>query len=97
MKYYLFTSRPEDYLNEPNFHCLIARPQKENPPDEWMFVGEVEFDAEIDTEECTKQAVANIDNAIAKTRAELQSTITRLEERKANLLSITHQPTTVEV
>ena len=93
-KYYLYSAHPEGYLSNPEGSALIARTDQDNPPDDWIFIGEASMTIKVGDKfrtDLVEKAVDNIDREITQTRARLQSEITGLEERKSKFLAITQQ------
>ena len=91
MKYYAFTSSPESFVDG-SYTSLILRTSREDQPDEWVYIAEVEVDIEsVDMNAIRSGAVSIIDNQMEKQRVNFTKGMEQLETRKQNLLSITHQ------
>ena len=92
MKYYAFTSNPEGLLDGFS-SSYIMRSTREDAPEGWVFVGDVEFDPDaVDMDAVRKGAVNMIDTEIEKQTANFTAGMERLRNRKESLLAIEHKP-----
>jgi len=95
MKLYLYIANEEDYLNG-CYDYAFTLYAKKHDWNERIFVQDVEVNiANIDRTEITQKVVDTISKEEEKTRAEFEIKMGMLEEKKQNLLSITHQPLSV--
>lgn len=94
--FYVFVNDPEQAMEGDFFLSLRItddRGKDFHERHDYPFVQSVEIDMDnVNREDITLKAVDAIDNQIKERRAVLQQEINRLEERKASLLAITHQP-----
>jgi len=91
MKVYLYITNAEDYFSR-GFKRFAAYTDNENMPDNWIFVGEIEFEPKLDEPSLRSTAANNLDRQIKEVQAEAQSRINSLEVRKQQLLCIEHKP-----
>ena len=92
MKYYAFTSNPEGFIDGYS-SSFILRAKKEDAPEDWVFIQEVDFDPNaIDISSIRQAAVKSIDAEMEKQRTNFTAGMEELKARKESLLAIEHKP-----
>ena len=94
MKLYLYITDVETYSTGEVFFRAYAEGSHETSwiPDSWIFVGEIDdIDIDVDNKKVTQRAIDILEEAEQKEIAEHEVKMGILKEKKANLLSITHQ------
>ena len=91
MRLFLYITNVDDYLNGGySFHAVVK--DAYGHIDGWFLAGSVDFNPSVDEKEMRDYALGAIDNEEKETRAEFEVKMGLLKEKKASLLSITHQP-----
>ena len=91
MKLYIYITNAGDYLSGNFDNCWYLSDRNNYMIDAWFLAGEVEVDINVDNKVITQFAVDAIDKAGQEEIAEHQVKMDMLKEKKAKLLSITHQ------
>ncbi len=93
MKAFIYIRDNEAYLRGDFDFAFDVFADKELPErirPEYIFVQEIDIEP-VEILDVTQAAVTSLDEEITNTRAEFQNRISKLEERKQNLLAITHE------
>ena len=90
MKLYAYITDPEDFLNGEYNWCfgLSAKPEISA----WLRAGEIEVEFDLDEKQVRQIAVEQINAEMQVRRDDFTRGMGELEQRKQELLSITHQP-----
>ncbi len=92
MKLYLYITNADAFLNgDSSFHAAPEDHHADNIPG-WFLAGSIDVELDVDNKKITQSALDSIDKAEQKEIAEHEIKMGMLKEKKANLLSITHQP-----
>jgi len=93
MKLYIYITDMEAALKG-DFEWSLNTSTRDNLDDgtSWIIAGDVDFDLSVDREAITKAAITKLDAAIERERTESNEKLMRLEQRKNELLAITHEP-----
>ncbi len=86
MKFNVYISNHEAFARNSHSACYSLQPDRHMDSSDWTFAGEVEFYIDVDTKEVIQVAKDNLTAEIGRHTA----AITVLENRKRDLLSITH-------
>lgn len=96
MKQYLYIINASNFLDNPDLATYALSSHSDMADSEycpnWILAGEVEFEINIGHKTVIQKAVECIEKAEQKETAEHEVKMGMLKEKKANLLSITHQP-----
>ncbi len=95
-KQYLYITFPESFANGNYGACFTISDCEDMSNSEycsdWINVGEIEFEVDIDNKTLVDKQVKAIEIAEQRERAEHQVKMDLLAEKKQNLLSIEHKP-----
>ncbi len=95
-KQYLYITAPESFAAGHYGGCFTLAADEDMSDSEycsnWINVGEIEFDFDINNKTLVDKQVKNIEMAEQKERAEHQVKMNVLAEKKQKLLSIEHKP-----
>lgn len=93
VKQYVLINRLDKFLAG-NMDCftLHDNTDMDGYDGRYFLCGEVEFDVDVDTKMLTQKAVEVIERELQEEMAQHQVRVDLLATKKANLLSITHQP-----
>ena len=87
IKQFVVITDPERFLRG-DLNCFSLFRSASYLPKDWTVAGEIEFEINVDTKELLQKATAEIDADMGK----LEAAMNVLEQRKRELLAITHQP-----
>ena len=91
IKQVLHITEPNDFLKG-DYHSCFALFDKDVSFGDWIVVGEIELDVNVEPQALIDKTVAAIDAKAEKIRGEMSAKLAILEARKNELLAITHQP-----
>ncbi len=93
MKYTVYTTAAEDYMNDPERSLIMDGYRQYEPiPVGWAKVGEVEFTPATPDFVIREAAVNGLDWEMKQRREDFTRGMEDLQRRKEELLAITHQP-----
>ena len=92
VKQYVYITDADKFLSGDYNFCFSVSNDDSYGYDSWILCGEVDIEVTVDNDAVMKSAIDAIDEQEEKTRAEFEMKMTMLKTKKANLLSITHQP-----
>ena len=87
IKQFVVITDPERFLRG-DLNCFSLFRSASYLPKDWTVAGEIEFEINVDTKELLSKATSELDADMGK----LTAAMNVLEQRKRELLAITHQP-----
>ena len=93
-KLYIYITEPEAFLaGDLGFSLRLTEHSADEHDylNQYIFLGEIEVDIDVDNQTLVQAATAQIDREIKEVQGELQHKLDALETRKANLLSLEHK------
>ena len=91
MKLYIYATEIDKVLVGDFEWSVTASSRGDIPASDWIVIGEVDVDLNINREEMTAQAMQIIDEQEDKIKEELAGKLNLLEMKRSQLLALTHE------